>query len=35
MEEKKEDIPQIELYKVEGIMVHTSRIVRNCWRVMA
>ena len=30
MEEKKEDIPKIELYKVEGMMVHTSRIVRNC-----
>ena len=24
------DVPMIELYKVEGMMVHTSRIVRNC-----
>ena len=30
MENKEQDIPMIELYKVEGMMVHTSRIVRNC-----
>ena len=30
MENKEQDVPMIELYKVEGMMVHTSRIVRNC-----
>lgn len=32
MEEKnlENDVPTIELYKVENIMVHASRIVRNC-----
>lgn len=29
-EQRTEEVPKIELYKVEGIMVHTSRIVRNC-----
>ena len=31
-QEKKrtEEIPKIELYKVEGIMVHAGKIVRNC-----
>ena len=30
MENNENDVPMIELYKVEGMLVHTSRIVRNC-----